>query len=122
MENSTVYTIYFMKKCGGKEKVVIDISRPGDKTGIGSKKMDNNLESLANNFVSLGWRISKRDRVQTISPVILNEWAPKPWDEKFGTESLIDDGKMVLYRGLTSEELNAFYGHYFDELEKQSKD
>ena len=121
MNRPATYTIYFMKKFGDKEKVVVDISRPGNKTGIGSKKSDNNLESLANNFVSLGWRISKRDRVQTISPVILNEWAPKPWDEKFGIESLIDDGKMVLYRGLTSEELNAFYGHYFDELEKQSK-
>lgn len=117
MENSTTYTLYFMKKLGNEEQAVIDISRPGDRTQIESKERNNNLESLAQNFVGHGWRISNKDRIQTISPIILNEWAPKPWNEESGIESLIEDGEMILYRNLTSEELDAFYGHYLSAVE-----
>lgn len=117
MEDSATYTLYFMKESGNRKQAVIEISSLKGRNLINSKNNDNDLESLAQTFVKLGLRISKRDKVQTISPVIINEWAPKPWNRDSGVEAAINDGEMVLYSSLTSEQLHTFYGHYLSAVE-----
>lgn len=121
MEDSTIYTIYFEKTAGpfgDTEEAVIEISRPGNKTSIESKSADRQLEFLAQEFVQCGWRISKKDKIQTVSPVIINKWSPKPWDENSGIGELIDKGEMIIYRGLSSEELDRFYKSYLIEVDR----
>ena len=118
-----IYTIYFEKTAGqfgDIEEAVIESSKSGKKTFIRLRSMirnkDRGLEFLARDFVACGWRIAKEDRVQTISPIIVNELSSKPWDENSRIKDLINTGEMKLYRGLSPEELDRFYKTYLIEL------
>ena len=111
------YTLYHYRPARSvvQEKVGVDIKLPTSNSSLHAK----NLQDLVEDFVAQGWQIDSKDTIQTISPVIANEWEPKPWNPPFGVDERdLERGKMMLYTRVASSELESFYRRYL-ELKKK---
>ena len=89
-KSQTIYTLYFVKEAGTNDANMA----AGDIHSLLNNNCieDGDIISLAREFVSYGWKISKTDRIETISNTIINEWAHRPWRRSRGIESLVKKG------------------------------
>jgi hypothetical protein len=116
--NPCVYTLYIERSLVATTSELyvapnycVHVRRNSGSSQLNAK----NLEDLANEFVSKGWRITGEDTVQTITSIIQNQYAKKPWEleHKGLTERVTaNPSSLVAYLGLSNQELLEFHTIY----------